>query len=386
MAERARGFDSRAGIAREATLYGPLWPSASAAAITQTLPLEGETVVPRDERVAIPTADSGIFNEPSQVELSQVGGGLDLRLTYNQLEYLFAAAFGFYPRRDPSGAQQPEELVSGQVYRHRMQLAQELGVEPWKCNDGFLAGDGLLAGERRATRFTYGIAKGDEIWEVKSCVATRLAFDFQAGRGLRLRASILGHSLDRNSTINTDICGLPKVRDYNGLFKHCKFRLAPQSDTTPLATADRIKITQLSLEFGGAVDVFGTGDTGEFIDEPAWRDVRTVSGDFTAPDYFGGSVIQNYADAGTVLMGDIVLTGPQIGTTGVNRSITFYLPHVVLFDSDASVRGEERVRPTYSLEIAASSADVAGMPTGHHGYRHVICDIVSDSSAHPLLD
>lgn len=386
MAETALGFASRLGMARESKTFARVWPSAAAAAITAHLPFQSEAVLPVTERSAVATVLSGNFAEASDVLAESVSGPVQFGLSYNHLEFVLASLFGFAARRDAAGTLLPTEVSAPSgAYLHRFELATALGAIPWRAGEGFIAGDGLLAGERRATRFTYATQRGDEVWETRSSLITSGAFTFQPARVL-FDVDVVGYQTILNSAVNPDLRTLPPVTFLPALFYDMDFLIGPQSDTTPLDSSNKVTVTALGLEFAATPHLQSTTESQPQVDEPSYEGERTISGSFTANRLVGGGLLQQWSLNKTPLMAQVAITGPVIGNS-VPYSLTFYLPHVLLLDPGAGIDGPGAIRPTYQMEISAQAgAALAGFPVGTAGYRHVVLDVVSDLATHPILD
>src|SRR3990172_5920441 len=97
-----------------------------------------------------------------------VAGSATFDLMYRGLESFFHIALGH-----ANYSASPATIAAG-VYKHTVELAENLHAEGWLAGDGVLAGSGLLAGDQKVRRGTLCIDKGVSLWELASCMIQAL--------------------------------------------------------------------------------------------------------------------------------------------------------------------------------------------------------------------
>lgn len=403
MTEVARGFQSLAGISREATLYAPQWPSSSAAPITYYLPFQNQSVRINEVRERSTTVAGGGFPDPSRIVQASQLGRFPLTLTYNYMEFFLASAFGWQASRDSAGNLQPVEVSppSG-AYRHRFELSPSLHSRELVAGDGsvardrlliagpdvipgpdVIAGSGLYAGQRVAHRFTMAFQMGDAVWETRSCVIPSIRFSFNTDT-IVAEADILGYDLNLDSTVNTTLDQLPPQTFHRVLFQDTRLWIGPQSTTTPLDASNAFKITELDIAPNAQTHSEPTVDSAPYISEPTFDGPRTASVQFTTPIHTATSPLLAWQRNGTALMAIYHMTGPIIGNS-VPYSMHFYFPHVVLVNPELDIEGAGRVQPVFEMEVSPSDLTLAGFPVGTPGFNHVVLDVVGNKAAHCFL-
>ncbi len=302
------GFNVRAGIQREATLYAPTWPSVESSVITGLLPLLCEDVGLRKEQGGLVTVDSQAFTSVPMTFSRQVEGTVSLAATYSSLEFFLTAALGFMaPSID--GIEMPEELDTG-IYRHLIEMDPYVGAQTWLADEGWLADQGLIADQKKLRRFTYAIDKQTSLWEAKSCMLGGLQFQGNPA-ATTFTTGLVGYDVSFTTLVGNDLSALSCPKDQL-LFHDCILYLG---ESGPLGSGNITSdLVGFAFTLENSLQSLHTTSTGIYIDEPARSGPAIVTGNFALPSYMSSGIqLQAWVDQETSLVGCIEFVGENLG-------------------------------------------------------------------------
>jgi len=396
------GFTGKAGIVREADLFSRLWPSVSAEAVTQLLPLLSETVNAVNDQESIVTKDgSSIPTSPKLIRKS-VDGEIRVDLHYQGLEQFFTMALGHMANRI-LGVLQPEELFQPEIpeegpfpgpppYRHIIEIDHTLKQDGWRANDGFLAGDpptgdGLLAGQIKLRRFTFAVLKGGTVWDTKSCMINSMNFEMN-GNSVTASANIIGYEQDFDSTVNAGIsslvCDELKIVFNQGVLAFVPLPNVLGIDTELDSVGD---IVSLNFSVNNNLIAMTTKDTGTSIDEPQKAGVTTIEGTFSLPRFNNLDMITRNRDS---VRGKMVMEflGPPIPlTNNFEYVLRFWFPNVTLTGGEVSLQDGGQIQQNFAFTAHndEDNLDPPGFPTTTR-QNSLAIEIIGNEPLHPLLD
>lgn len=376
------GYAIRAGFAREATVTAVTWPAASAAAVTQLLPLldfDGNDGVSKE---GARTTTSGLG--PIAFDLTSITPTLrvPLQLRYQGLEPLWACALGFGAKRF-SSTLNPETLATG-AYRHRYELDSVMGAVPWMLGEGFQLGEGSI-GQRRVRRGTFAADLQSEVWEFLSCMVS--GWTLQASHaGCSLMVDLVAYSKSASSVVNTSATLRNALPNHwpRALFSQLVFRVAPYSSSTALNSGNAVQVTswalrvdhQLEASFGPRL---GTAPE-EYERAPNATPLVTLT--FVLPRH-EAETWQTRWRANTILMADAKFTSSAIGATGQNYQCNVYLPSLQVTNAQLNAAGSGLYPDTVQGIGIIPSAAAAGFPATQW-LGPLAVELVSGVSTHGL--
>ena len=306
-----------------------------------------------------------------------VSGQVVFEAAYRGLESLLHCALG---HADYTAS--PAAVAAG-VYKHTIELAENLHAEGWLAGDGVLTGSGLLAGDQKVRRGTLVIDKGVSLWEYASCMFQAITITGSA-KGLRLEADLVPYNLDHASVVNTTSAAwsIPDADWLSVLFQDLTLWIGDYSAGVALSSADAIGITEFSLKLENVLKVEKDSLSGFYIAEPKRDGKRRVTGSFTMPRYESDTFLADM-DAQTAKMAMLKFTGSQIGATGYYRTLWLWLPTLRFDKIDAQIGGPKLipVKHTFTAELPAAAP--AGFPT--QATKELLVQIQNDYATNPLI-
>lgn len=376
------GYAIRAGFAREATVTAVTWPAASAAVVTQQLPLLDVDANDGVQKEGARTTSSGLG--PIAFDLLHIAPTLrlPLQLRYQGLEALWACALGFGAKRYGATAN-PETLATG-AYKHRYELDSTMGALPWMLGEGFQLGTELQLGQRRIRRGTFAADLHSEVWEFLSGMITGWTLAGSPDTGMTLTVDVVAASKSVASVLNTATTlrnavpnPWPRAR-----FDQLVWRIAPYSSSVALTSGDAVKVTSWALRVDhNLLPSFGPrlGLVSEEYEreQPPLVTLTFVLGRHEAETW------QSRWRANTVVMADAKWTGPAIGATGQQYQCNVYLPALQVTNAHLNAAGSGVYPDTVQGIGVVPNAAAAGVPTMQF-LGPLLVELVSGVSAHGL--
>ena len=291
----------------------------------------------------------------SSVLLKSVGGTCEFDLPYRGLEYLLYCAMGFC---DGAG---PETVDTG-VYKHTIELAENLHTEPIAAGDGIIAGDGWLAGDNKVRRGTLCIEKTISIWEYISCMVQAMTIKGNAKR-VSVEFEMISYNLDLASAVNTSSSAwsIPNTDWDWMLFQDMVLWIDDYSDSVALTSADAVGVSEFQIKLENNLKVTQDSQSGLYIAEPRRDGKRLVTGSFTFPRYENDTFLGKL-DAQTAMMAMMRFIGPQIGATGYYHTFWVWLPTFRFDAVDAPVDNPGLLPVTHTFTAEIPAAVPSGFP------------------------
>lgn len=378
------GATIKAGIVREATTFSRVWPSASPGTVLQLLPIVNESVNEALDQQMLVQKDTRSTPNIAKLIRQSVSGTFAVNMQYEGLEFLITAALGHQANRI-NGVLMPEDIDSGVVFRHLIELDQDLTSAGWTAGEGFIAGaspigDNLVAGQRKMRRFTYAILKGATVWEALSCMIPNFTMSF-APQGVTASAGVVGHSVNLEGTVNANIsnldCDINRV-----LFQDTKF-FVKEADASELVDPDDL-LTISGFEFSVAnnLQAINTKDTGVRIEEPQRGGPAVVTGSFAVPQ-FQDLVLQKIYHANGFARMKLESEGTIIPGSTERFRLRVWFPLVQFTGSAVAVTGPGKITQNYSFMAFPGVAP--GFPASSFN-GPVMIELVNTNGEHPLLD
>jgi hypothetical protein len=375
------GYAIRAGFAREATVTAATWPAASAAVVTQLLPLLDYAANDGVEKAGTRTTTSGIG--PVAFDLMNIAPSLQipLQLRYQGLEQLWACALGFGAKRF-GATLNPETLATG-AYKHRYELDSVVGATPWMLGEGFQVGTELQLGQRRIRRGTFAADLQSEVWECLSCMVAGWTL---AGShaGCTLTVDLAGYSKSVSSVVNTATTlanASPNVWP-RARFDQLAWRIAPYSSSTALSGTDVVPITSWALRVDHNLATSFGPRLGTAPEEYERTQASAVTLTFVLPRH-EAETWQSRWRSNARLMADAKWTGPAIGATGQNYQCNVYLPSLQVTNAQLSAAGSGLYPDTVQAIGVIPSTAAAGFPAMQF-LGPLAVELVSGVSVHGL--
>ncbi len=312
----------------------------------------------------------------SNIMTKGVQGSLVCDLAYRGLESLIISAMGF-----AAHSTSPETIVAG-VYKHTIELAENMHAEYWTAGDGILAGGGMLAGDKKVRRGTLCIDKSVSIWEFISSMAQEMTITGEA-KGCKAEFALVPYDLDRASATNTTTAAWSIANDDFDfvLFQDLDLWIADYSAVTPLDSGDAIGISALEIKLANILSVEQDSLSGLYIAEPKRDGKRRVTGSFTMPRYESDAFMEDLDDQ-SEKMAMIRFTGSQIGATGYYQTFWIWLPTIKFDKIDAPIGGPGIFPVTHTFTAELPAAAPAGFPT--EATKEMVIQIQNDNSTNPL--
>jgi hypothetical protein len=306
-----------------------------------------------------------------------VEGGVTMEAVYRGIESVLVSALGFCDYTDS-----PETVAAG-VYKHTIELAENLHTESWAAGDGILAGSGYLAGDNKVRRGTLCIDKDVSIWEYISTMIDTLTIRGDAS-GIRIEMDMIPYDLDRASSVNTSTAAwtIPNDDWDSILFQDLDMWIDVYSAGTALSSADAVGISEFEIKLENGLKREKDSLSGLYIAEPRRDQKRRVTGSFTFPRYENNDFLDDLDDQ-TAMMAMLRLTGPEIASTGENHIAWIWLPTFKFDTVAAPVRSSGLLTVTHAFTCELPAAVPAGFPT--EAAKELLIQIQSDLATNPLI-
>lgn len=313
----------------------------------------------------------------SDVLGKSVAGGVTMEAVYRGLESVLTCALGF-----ADYTQSPSTIATG-VYKHSIELAENLHTESWAAGDGILAGSGYLAGDNKCRRGTLCVDKTVSIWEYASCMIDALTIAGDAN-GVKIELDMVPHDLDRSSDVNTSSASwtIPNDDFESVLFQDLELWIDDYSSGTALSSIDAVGVSEFQIRLENNLLVQRDSLSGLYIAEPRRNGKRKVTGSFTFPRYASDAFF-NHLDDQVAQMAMIRLTGPEIGDTGHHRTMWIWLPSLKFDTIAAPLAGSGLLTVTHAFTCELPAAVPAGFPS--QAQKEMLVQIQSDLSTNPLI-
>lgn len=376
---------SYAGFAREPICFEPQWPAASAALVTDLLPLVGAEIhtgltqafTPATDVARVGYTDADVLSAAPTVTLH-------LAPRYRGLEALFACALGLEARR-LGATLMPEQLAPG-VYRHLFEVDHHLSTGTgWLAPDDGIEESDLVEGQRKVRRGTLAVVREVSVWEFLSVMLDELTLAWTVDGGT-LSLSGLAHSLTRDSAVNTlttmqhaTLPGGPTV-----LLTHAVLRMAPYSTETPLDSTHETGISSWTLTLKNALKGDGGPRTGLAPDEFERSAPPLVTGTFTLPRYRANTLLDAWP-ATTSYMLDLTFTGGSIGASAYRYQLNLYVPGLVFTQVEPTGPTPSRAQVAVAWQAVTPAERPAGFPASARKMSPLLIEVVSDEPSHMLL-
>lgn len=369
------GFSSKTAWKREALQSDHGAPSACGAG--DQAPLISEALNPDLTKEPDNAIRSKAGAGAADVTGRGVQGSIEIEAVYRGIESILATALGFC-----NYAASPATIAAG-VYKHTIELAENLHAESWEAGDGVLAGSGLLAGDKKIRRGTLCIDKTVSIWEHASAMIQTLTINGDS-KGIRISLELIPYGLDRASAVNVSSAAwdIPGTDWLSILFQDLVLWIGDYSTVSALDSGDAIGINALEIKLENKLKVERDSLSGLYIAEPKRDGKRVVTGSFTIPRYEHDNFLDDL-DAQTAKMAMLKFTGSQIGVTGYYRTCWIWLPTLKFDKGDATIKGPSLVplTCTFSAELPAGAA--AGFPI--QATKEMLIQIQNDLSTNPMI-
>lgn len=313
----------------------------------------------------------------SDVLGKMVEGGATMEAVYRGIETILVCALGFSDYTDS-----PETIAAG-VYKHTIELAENLHTESWAAGDGIFAGSGYLAGDNKVRRGTLTIDKEISIWECISTMIDTLTIRGDSS-GIRIEMDLIPYDLDRASAVNTSSAAwtIPNSDWDSILFQDLDLWIDDYSDGIALTSADAVGISEFEVKLENNLKREQDSSSGIYIAEPKRSGKRLVTGSFTIPRYENDDFL-NHLDDQTAQMAMLRLTGPAIGSTGENHKVWIWLPTFKFDTVTAPVRDAGMLTVTHAYTCELPAAVPAGFPA--EAAKELLIQVQSDLADNPLI-
>jgi len=368
------GFSSKTAFRHEATQSSYGTPIACGAG--DQVPLVTESLSKAIEK----EPDTIIRNQagygPADVTGVAVAGPVQMELCYRGLEALLCAAMGFQRIDDPA-------TVAAGVYKHTIELSENLHGEGWEAGDGILAGSGFLAGDQKVRRGTLVVDKAVSLWEYSSCMVQTLTLTGNA-KCCRIEAELVPYDCDRASAVNTTSAAWTIADDdFSPVrLQDMALWMDDYSGAVALAAADALGVSEFEIKLENNLEIKRDSLSGLYIAEPRRGGKRRVTGSFTIPRYETDGFFDDH-DAQTAQMAMLMFTGPAIGTTGYSQTLWIWLPTIRFDEASAAVEVPGMLTQTLAFTAELPAAVPAGFPTAAE--KELVIQIQNNLSANGLL-
>jgi len=379
----SHGLRTIAAWQREPLVATPTWPAAAPVVVTRRIPVLSVQPVEGAQVVTAGSTRQGYGRESADVRAIQPAETWPCQLRYQGFEQLLACAMGYMAKR-LSGVLQPAALGSG-VYRHLLEMDQGLStVIPWTTADGFTGGE-LASPLYRVRRGTAAVDRQVSVWEHRSTMVSSLTIAATLER-VTVTVGLVGYRRVRDSVVNTSavLQQTTLMSSPNVLFRHGVLRLGAYSTSTPLGPGDILRPSTWQLTIDNHLGAGPGPRTGLYSEEYEKPGVSTLTLSLGLARYRNDTQFTRLL-AGTLLMGDVKLTGPLIGSTGVHYQHNLYFPQCVLTDVASPVQGATVPGITHQATLLTPETQPASFPVPNH-LGPLQIELINQESQHPLLD
>jgi len=313
----------------------------------------------------------------SDVTGKVVSGPITIEAVYRGIESLLVSAMGF-----SNYSASPETVDTG-VYKHTIELAENLHTQSWAAGDGILGGSGYLAGDNKIRRGTLCIEKTISIWEFISSMVNSMTISGDS-KGVRIELDMAPYNLDRSSAVNTSSAAWSIINDdwLSIIFQDLVLWIDDYSDSVALTGDDAIGISAFEIKLENNLKIEKDSLSGLYIAEPRREGKRIVTGSFTIPRYENDTFLDDY-DAQNALMAILKFTGSQIGATGYYRTFWIWLPTLKFDKVDAPMGGPGLIPVEHTFTAEIPAACPAGFPT--QATKEMVIQMQNDLSTNPLI-
>ncbi len=372
------GFSSKTAWKREALQSDYGTPSACGAG--NQAPLISESLNPDLTKEPDTTIRNKAGAGQADVTGKGVQGGIEIEAVYRGIESIFSSALGFC---NYSGS--PATIAAG-VYKHTVELGENLHAESWEAGDGVLANSGLLAGDKKVRRGTLCIDKAISIWEHASAMIQTITIKGDS-KGVRIALDLAPYALDRASAVNVSSAAwdIPGTDWLSILFQDLVLWIGDYSTSTALDSSNAIGVNAFEIKLENKLKIERDSLSGLYIAEPRREAKRIVTGSFAIPRYENDDFLDDLDDQ-AAKMAMLKFTGSQIGVTGHYRTLWIWLPMIRFDKVDAPVKGPTLIPVTCTFTAELYGGDdvpePAGFPT--QARKELLIQIQNDLATNPM--
>ena len=306
-----------------------------------------------------------------------VEGSITLDLVYRGMEAILVAAMGLC-----NYSASPETVVAG-VYKHTIELDENIHSESWLAGDGILAGSGYLAGDNKVRRGTLCIDKTVSIWEIISSMIQEMTIRGDS-KAVRAEFNLAPYNMDRASAVNTSAAAwsIPDDDFLSVIFQDMVIWIDDYSDSVPLTDADAVGVSAIEVKLENNLAIGRDSVSGLYLAEPKRNGKRLVRGSFTFPRYESDDFLGDL-DVQTAKMAMIRFVGSQIGSTGYYRTIWIWLPTIRFDEVSAPVEGPGLLTATHTFTAELPAALPSGFPAA--ATKEMVIQVQNDLATNPLV-
>jgi len=304
---------------------------------------------------------------------TEISGPVSFALAYRGIESLLVSAMGFSHYSDSP------ELIDAGVYKHTLELSENLHAEEWAAGEG----SGWSEDDTKVRRGTLCLDKVVSIWEYASVMIQTMIIRGNS-RGVQVDFELLPYNLDLASATNTSSSSwsIPNDDWESVLFQDLVLWIDDYSGSVALTSDDAIGISEFEIKLENNLAQVQDSLSGLYIAEPRRVEKRLVTGSFTIPRYKTNGLLSKLRDQST-LMAMLRFQGSEIGSTGYYHTFWIWLP-ALKFDEVNAPIGNPGIIPvprTFTAEIPAGAP--AGFPT--EATKEMVVQIQNDFPTNPLI-
>jgi hypothetical protein len=369
--ELSRGVLTIAGFAHESGSNGSQWPAASAAQVSERLPLLDATFEPGVQQTPVVTRAASVGPAALDLAIRLPSVRLRFRWRYQGLEALLACALGYMP------ATLPEVLGPG-VYRHLYELSPDLASEPWPSVDA------QPPTARLVRRGTLAVDRQVSIWELVSGMVQTLILSSD-GPVMTGEVVLVGARLRQRGTVNTRsmLRALPAVAWPTLLTHQSTLWLGEQSSSRALSAADAMCYTSLEMRLENQLEGAGSRRTDLEPEEYIRRSPPELTLTVTIPRYAVDTWLDAWGNQAS-MMAQLTFRGPLIGASATPYQQTWHLPSLAWSAVTPGPVAPGLPQVQHVLVGTAWPQQMAGMPALTHA-GPLGLELLCGVAAHPLL-
>ena len=343
------------------------------------LAASGTTVVPNTDADTI-DATAAVFTDNNVIgEFIRIGTGLtvdDVEVRRidtwtNNTEVDITPNFGVTP---PTA----RGFKFGRAFTHLFECAPIMYGE-----SGVVYGDGTWNRIRHGTLSIYKVVT---YWNWRSVMVNNMSIRLTP-EGMQFEFGLIPFDLDRTNAASQDYTTWDYSNSAHILqqkirFGDCVFRIDDYSAATPLAAADKVAISEFTLNHNNNLksDIRDT-KSGFFRAEPLMDGKREVTGSFTLPRYAADTLIDKLK-AETVLMADLIATRDLItGCSTAKNQMGIYIRSLQLTKHTENVAGAGVVQSKFEFRALKPAGNPHSMPaesTGSDNSEYMIQTVNSN--------
>ena len=318
----------------------PEHPETTTLAAGDAVPFASESISKGLDRLSNPALIGAGITLPSEIVGIDVGGDVGGRFTYRGWERLVMCALGFEHPDDS-----PATLASG-AYAHLFECDEALADAPWES--GERAG-GFDSEDLKVRHGVLGLAKQTSDWLWESVMVNKMTITGRPA-GIDISFDLIGFDLAKGS-YNSANWTLPAGSTAMCLFQQGVFKLGLRSGGAgnldeycpsmwELVVDNKLKTDDRSLY------------SAPNIVQPERSGFREVSWKMEFPRYYDDlETLYDLGEANQELAGFLVITGPQIASTGYYRKWSFFMSSMRYKTPVMSIDGPGPI--THSFELDA---------------------------------